>query len=226
MDVTAERLGELVRRERHLSAQTAHQLRTPLTGLRALLENGLSDPTADLRQIIHSAIERADHIEVTIDDIIGLSRDRQPGTLVAAAEQLGAVADRWRKPLAREARRLAVIVDSDLAQVALVASAPQQVLDALIENALQLGEGAVTLRARATHGALAIDVEDEGTCIAATDQIFEHGVSGGGSGIGLAFARQLMATKAGCCCCCRLPRTRFTLIFPSVPIATASFTDH
>ena len=190
-----------------------------MTGLRALLENGLADPASDLRQIIHSAIEGADYLEDTINDIIGLSRHRQPGAPVDAAEQLDAAADRWRGPLARDARRLNVIIDADLPPVILVASALEQVLDALIENALQHGAGTVALRARATHGALAIDVDDEGTGIAATDQIFDHGVSyAGGSGIGLAFAQQLTADQGGRLLLARRrPSTRFTLIFPSSP---------
>jgi signal transduction histidine kinase len=98
-----------------------------------------------------------------------------------------------------------------------VASALHQVLDALIENALQHGAGAVTLHARETHGAVAIDVEDEGTGINVTDKIFDHGVSyGGGSGIGLALAQQLTADQGGRLLLAqRRPSTRFTLIFPS-----------
>jgi signal transduction histidine kinase len=100
-------------------------------------------------------------------------------------------------------------------------SALHQILDALIENALRHGSGEVTLRARDARGAVAIDVEDEGSGLADSDEIFDPGYSGnGGSGLGLALARQLAKEQGGRLLLSeRNPHTRFTVLLPQAAAA-------
>ncbi|WP_069627477.1 HAMP domain-containing protein [Streptomyces niveus] len=49
-----QRLSELLRHERHFTANASHQLRTPLTGLRLGLETAISDPGADPRTALRT----------------------------------------------------------------------------------------------------------------------------------------------------------------------------
>jgi nitrogen-specific signal transduction histidine kinase len=74
----------------------------------------------------------------------------------------------------------------------------------------------VTLRARESHGAVAFDVMDEGNGITLGADIFGHGVSfGGGSGLGLALARQLAEDQGSrLLLSTRVPQTQFTLLVP------------
>ena len=90
-----------------------------------------------------------------------------------------------------------------------------QLLDILIENALRHGKGEVLVRVREAHGTGALDVEDEGVSIGLADDIFAEGHSGdGGSGIGLALARELVTYHGGqLVLASQSPRTRFTAVF-------------
>jgi signal transduction histidine kinase len=93
-----------------------------------------------------------------------------------------------------------------------------QVIDVLVDNALQHGSGTVSVSARDATGAVAVDVSDEGGSLGQGDSdIFERGVTGGaGNGIGLALARELAQSQGG-----RLllthtsPTTVFTLLLPT-----------
>jgi signal transduction histidine kinase len=219
LNATAKRLGQLVERERHMAANASHQLRTPLTGIRAVLEAALSDPNADVSNAIRVAIERADTLEVTIDEIIALSREPAHGIPIHASTQLDAAESRWRGVLAAAGRPLRVDFEAGLPSATGVPSALQRILDVLIENACRHGVGEVTLRARDAHGSIAFDVEDEGRGITPSQDIFLHGVSrGGSSGLGLALASQLAEDQGGKLMLSqRHPHTRFTFLLPTLP---------
>lgn len=216
LNATASRLEDLVNRERHLSANASHQLRTPLTGLRVLLESGLSSPPDELAVILNQAIERADRLEATIDELIALGRGISVATPVDIEQQLADAQTRWLGELAGQARPLRVEAVQPLPSPNVDPAALQQILDVLIENALRHGAGEVTLRARTSHGTIALDVEDEGSSTVIGDEIFQQGLShDGGSGLGLALARQLAGDQdSRLILASREPRTRFTLILP------------
>ncbi|MEO7374402.1 MAG: HAMP domain-containing sensor histidine kinase [Terrimesophilobacter sp.] len=217
LNSTAKRLDDLVQRERQLSANASHQLRTPLTGLRMVLESALTDPDADLRATLAQAIERADQLDLTIDQLIVLGRGGASGAPVDATAHLDAADRKWRGLLAAQSRPLRVESDSGLPLVTLVPGALDQMLDVLIENALRHGTGEVTLRGRQVDGAVAIDVEDEGSGLAIGEEIFLHGLShNGGSGLGLALARRLAEDHGGrLLLSARMPHTRFTVVLPA-----------
>ena len=217
LNVTAERLGDLVRRERQIAANASHQLRTPLTGLRATLESALDDPSADLAGAARAAITSADRLELTIAELIGLTRgDPSSGQSLGVDLELDEAVTRWSASLAAAGRPLRLSLSEDVPRAACSAAALAQILDVLVDNALHHGAGAITLALRPATRAVAIDVTDEGHGIDADADIFARGVSPeGGSGIGLAFARGVAEDNGG-----RLrlsqrePTTRFTLLLP------------
>ncbi len=217
LNSTADRLGGLVARERAFSADASHQLRTPLTGLRLGLEMALDRPDEDLRPAVSSAIEHADRLERTVDDLLDLARDlpRRDEPLDVAAVLAQLRSERLPE-LSGAGRALLVAVDPDVPETSGSAVAVRQILQVLLDNAALHGGGQITVTARSAGGALAIDVADEGPGTTRSEsELFArrtgHAV---GHGIGLALARSLAEAEGG-----RLNLTRpvppvFTLLLP------------
>jgi signal transduction histidine kinase len=199
LNSTAQRLGALVDRERALSADASHQLRTPLTGLRLGLETALDLPTDRQRAAIEAAIDSADRLERTIADLLALARDSGPhGRPLQVPELVEEVRAVWGPLLERQGRALAVDVPDDLPATGVSAAAVRQVIGVLLDNATAHGAGAVTLTVRDAGDALALDVADEGAGPADVDRLFVRGTDrDDGHGIGLALARTLAEAEGG-----------------------------
>ncbi|MFI9047211.1 ATP-binding protein [Streptomyces sp. NPDC053427] len=218
----AERIGELLRRERAFSADASHQLRTALTGVRLELESALAagahapGATADPHEAMRAALESLTRMESTLDDLLDLARE-MPEQAPLDVEVLLADAElRWHGELADVGRPLRFTVEEQLPSAVGSARAGRQILDVLLGNALAHGSGTVTVTARDTAGALAVDVEDEGPGLPEGEDVFARrrgGANGevSGHGIGLALARSLAEAEGGRLMVSRrVPHPRFT----------------
>lgn len=198
---SAERIERLVEAERQFSANASHQLRTPLTALRLRLEELASSDHAAVRDEALAALAQADRLETTVDDLLTLARgkpsaDRQPADIQALVTTKAAG---WRPTFARAARRLVTVEGPPVWADASVGPLAQAV-DALLENALRHGGGAVRIEARAHGDHAELRVADEGGGIAPGQEeaIFARHVSlQGGTGVGLALARALVDAQGG-----------------------------
>lgn len=199
LDSTAQRLGALIDRERALSADASHQLRTPLTGLRLTLETALELPPEEQRASIESAIDSADRLERTITDLLALARDSGPhGRPLHVLELVDELRTVWGPLLARRDRTLVVHVEEGLPETGVSAAAVRQVLGVLLDNATVHGAGLVTVTVRDAGDALAVDVGDEGTGPVDAGRLFVRGTDrDDGHGIGLALARTLAEAEGG-----------------------------
>jgi len=219
LDATAERLGQLLARERTFSADASHQLRTALAGLRLRLEAARLLPEADQELAIADALVEADRLEDTIEQLLALARDAgvvrgrlAPGGVLQTLESS------WRGRLAAAGRPLRLQLEGELPQVRASAAAVTQVLDVLVSNAAEHGSGTVTVRVRAAPGGLAVEVSDEGPGVAGdSERVFaRRDGTAVGHGIGLALARSLAEAEGG-----RLllqhsqPPTVFVLLLPA-----------
>lgn len=215
---TAERIGDLLNRERSFSADVSHQLKTPLTALKLDLEAARVQGHDELASTAMAEVSR---IEATIQDLLVLARDTNraqargnPRSEAEAAEQ------RWHGPLAERGRPLRVTLHDDFPEVTPVSSAAiRQILDVLIDNALVHGAGEVTIEGRTLTGGASLDVIDQGSGIDPKLDVFQRR-SGGSGSIGLALARTLaeaegarllLVTNAG-------GPTRFRLVMPVQPL--------
>jgi signal transduction histidine kinase len=231
LNSTAARLGELVRRERAFSADASHQLRTPLTGLRLGLETAMDSPGADLRTAMGAAIDAADRLERTIEDLLTLRRDPPRDTMpLDVAELTRELEDTWGPVLGAGGRELRVEVGPAVPASTAAAAAVRQVLGVLVDNAVRHGAGTVTVTVRDAGGALAFDVADEGPGVDVdaprTPRPPGGGSgsglgSGGGHGIGLALARELAEAEGGRLRLSRPSPPVFSLLLPGQPAPSA-----
>ena len=188
---SAARLQTMIGRERSLSAEVSHQLRTPLTGLRLELEELQATYPDDFR--VERALRSVERLADTVTDIIALARDLPDGQHCGVQGQLEGVTQRWHALLAETSRPLRVRSDEDVPrEVAMSGAAATQILDILIDNARLHGRGAITVHARSLGTAVAFDVSDEGDGPAQeAHQLFAARDGSRTGGIGLPFARKL-----------------------------------
>ena len=156
--ISARQIAALLRHEREFVSDASHQLRTPLAGVQLLLEQDPPD--------VEAALERAQHLETTIADLLSLRR--LTGTGVCDPNEVAAQAvERW----STAARPVSLRTDQS-GPVALPAAALRQSLDVLLDNAMRHGEGAVTVTVEPTGDAVVVEVADQGLGFAAHA---EHG---------------------------------------------------
>lgn len=213
LNQSAARIGDLVDRERAVTANASHQLRTPLAGLRLRLETTLDAPDPDYQTATREALVAADRLQSTIDDLVTLARTQQhraqpldTPTLLEEFEGAG------QALLTASERPFHVIVDPQLRPARASAAAVRQILSVLVDNAARHGAGRVTIHAREASNGVAIDVTDDGR-MAEQMEPFNRRATGG-HGIGLPLARSL-AEAEGCrlLLTSRAPAT-FTLFLP------------
>jgi signal transduction histidine kinase len=219
LNSTAERIGDLLARERAFSADASHQLRTPLAGLRLKLETAVETPGQDLHAAITAAIVSADRLERTIDDLLTLARDtNRDAETLRLTDLLLELHNQWDAELAEDKRPLRVRAPADLPVAAASNAAIRQVLSVLLDNAARHGAGTVTVTGRDAGEALAIDVTDEGSGIADTTTLFRRrSREPAGHGIGLALARSLVEAEGGRLVLTRPAPPTFTILLPLQP---------
>lgn len=221
VNTTARRIGELVERERAFSANASHQLRTPLTGLRLELETALELPAGEHREHILAAIEAADRLQRTIEDLLELARDAGPngnghGSVLPVPDLVAEWTAVWGPVLAGQGRHLEVRTEADLPETRASTAAVRQVVAVLLDNAATHGDGTVVLTVRDAGAAVAVDVADEGPGPADVDGLFRRRTDGAnGHGIGLALARSLAEAEGGRLGLSRVRPPVFTLLLPA-----------
>lgn len=201
---TSDRLAARLAAERQFSADASHQLRTPLTALSMRLEEiQLMSHDEEVREEARVALEQVERLVGVVDDLLSSSRKQAGGTtqVVHLREVFDQQNDEWG-PTYTKARRTLVFEDAGTTSVLATPGALAQVLATLLENSLKYGAGTtrVSCRAASTRQRVVIEVSDEGDGVAPdlAPRIFERSVSGGSStGLGLALARDLVASDGG-----------------------------
>lgn len=198
LDTTAQRLDDLVSRERAFSADASHQLRTPLQALRIELEaiELRGDPPPELP----AALAQVDRLQATVDTLLAVARDApRHASITDLRPVLHDVETRWHGPLAMEGRPLRVVTKAHELGVQASGQVVSEVLDVLVDNAQRHGRGAVTIVVRAVEDFLWLDVGDEGAGFSGDlEAAFARRAGGGdGHGIGLPLARSLAHAEGG-----------------------------
>ncbi len=134
------RVGRMLESQREFVADSSHQLRTPLTGLRLQIEEiqHLSrDP--DERAAADAALHEVDRLSAIVDELLVLSRAGEhelPAEDIPLADAADRAAERWRR--SAEARDIRIvrrsIGDGGIARCA--RADLDRALDSLVENAV------------------------------------------------------------------------------------------
>jgi len=210
----AETLEQTEERRLELIGDVAHELRTPLSSIKGLME-GLVDgvmaaePTTFL--LVQREVARLQRLVYDLEELSRVeagqvSLDLSP---IAPADLIRAAADRLRSQFEDKGVSLRLDIPAKLPQVRADSGRIIQVLLNLLGNALQYtpSEGQVTVRARREGREMVMAVQDSGMGISAEHlpHIFERfyrvdksrSRTGGGSGIGLTIAKHLVEAHGG-----------------------------
>jgi signal transduction histidine kinase len=216
---SAARLKNLLERERHLTTETSHQLRTPLAGLRVTLENELLSPRDDRVALAADLLAAVDRMEQAISDLITLRRESTSNDGRADMnEVVRRSAHRWRLVFAPARRHVAASVDTRPQWTTARPAAIDAVLDVLFDNALRHGVGEVRVTVRDVADSIVVAIADEGRFDTALATDGERPPS---SGIGLDLARALATGEGGFVRVARAEPTVVEAWFPAAVAATA-----
>jgi two-component system sensor histidine kinase BaeS len=212
-----DELARADRQRRNLTADVAHELRTPLHVIQGNLEgilDGVYEPT---REHVGATLEETRLLTRLVDDLRTLSL-AEAGQLPLVWEQvdvrelLADVGTSFSGQAEAAGIDLRVEADGDASTMTITGDVGRldQVLSNLMANALRHTPpgGAITLRAEPIADGVRITVHDTGEGIPAEDlpYIFDRfwrgdrsrsHAGGAGSGLGLAIARQLVQAHGG-----------------------------
>lgn len=213
-----EKLTQLAVQKDAFLSQISHELRTPMTSIRAFSEILMVGELAPEEMERYARIIQDESIRLTrlLDDLLDLSvLEHGQVTLDAQSERLGDVLDRAvaAASAAGGARKLAVQRDAAGEDVVLNTDTGRlaQVFINLISNAAKYCDAdapSLRITSRATAGDITVDFIDNGSGIPADSHtvIFEKFArldddkaanSTGGAGLGLAISREIMDRLGG-----------------------------
>jgi signal transduction histidine kinase len=210
-------------RQRTFIADASHELKTPLTLIRAdaeVLSRGIDDPekASDNRELLDDLLGETDRMSAVLSDLLLLARldaqkvsvSREPFDLALVISE---TSERFAVRARAEGKNLEVHHSGKLPARG-DAPCTGQSLAALLDNALRFTPpgGTITVEGRIADKQVEATVTDTGPGIApeSLDRIFErfyrddaHSAarsrmpSGGGTGLGLAIARDLARAQGG-----------------------------
>ncbi|MCD8520849.1 MAG: ATP-binding protein [Saccharospirillaceae bacterium] len=212
----AERLQTITREREFRNAAIAHELRTPVTILRGRLQGLAEGVFTPGNELFQGLLRQVEGLNRLIDDLRVLSLNDSghlelQQTEVRLAGEIQTVMDIFTPHLQAKGFTLNPELDGSL-QVRCDVVRIRQALMALLENAGQHADpGILTVRLRHAENTCYLSVEDEGPGIPAevAGAIFEafhrlepsRSRKSGGSGLGLAVVKAIMAAHRGAAIC-------------------------
>lgn len=207
-----DRLQAAFEREKRFSAAAAHELKTPLTVIRANIEVLQLDEhpsEEDCAQTMDVVARQTERMTRLVGDLLLLSGTgaRTQGDAIDMDALLGEIAQDAAPALA--AKNIALTYERRGAVLSGNAVLIRHAVNNLVENAIKYNVpgGCVEIAQRAQAGTYALDVIDTGVGISSEDApyIFEpfyradpsRNRAEGGSGLGLAIAKEIVESHGG-----------------------------
>jgi K+-sensing histidine kinase KdpD len=208
--------AELLRRSEALKSAlldaVTHDLRTPLTSIKASVTTLLSETNDELlRELLEVIDEEADRLNHFIQGMMDLAR-LESGTLrlkhsVTTVPDVVEIAVQRAEPLLSK-HRVEITLQEELPELRVDAHAISEVLYTLVENAAKYSAAGslVQISAKQDSNSVKIEVQDEGPGIAAElrSKVFEKFFRGNatasarpGFGLGLSIAKGIVEAHCG-----------------------------
>jgi len=226
LDRLLDRVAAAIRSEQRLTAEVAHELRTPLAAVQANADLALLDPDLPprLRESLHEVAAGARRMAAAIDDLLELARSAAGAGTGTGPSDACLLGDAVREALAATGLDAARVDVDPALQVLAPAPLVVRALSPVLDNARRLAAGRVEVSAHLVRpGLVALHVDDDGPGIAADEReaIFEPGRTGhtgttGGTGLGLSLSRRVARSLGGDVVVADGPlSTRFVLTLPA-----------
>jgi signal transduction histidine kinase len=228
---------------RDLIAAVSHDLRTPLAGIRAMIEalnDGVVTDTETVSRYLHTIQSEAHHLTALIDDLFELSQiDAGALKLHLEPTSLADLVSDTLASMSAQAERKHVHLQGQIegapGRVPLDAPRMQRVLYNLIQNAIRHTptDGTITLTVRGAPDRVELTVADTGEGIREGDlpHVFDRFYRGepartrdshpiaSGAGLGLAIAKGIVEAHGGSIMATSAPGSgaAFHVVLPSSP---------
>jgi two-component system OmpR family sensor kinase len=203
LDGLLARIASSLRHEQRFSAEMAHELRTPLSGVRGEAELALrGELPRGARGALEQILRGTERMQSVIDTLLKAApgNARTPHGTASAREAATLAIEAVQSTGARAGMRLALAPVIDELHVGVEQDIVAQALQPLLENALRHARQNVSLSVSRERGEIRFAVQDDGAGAGEVDAntLFEPGESTVGSaGLGLALARRLARSCGG-----------------------------
>lgn len=207
MDMMARRLASLIDEQRAFVADASHQLRTPLTAMRLRLENLQAGLASEQAAELEPVVDETSRLAALVGDLLQLARaeEHAPVGDVDLRELAGARQELWGAFAAERGIAIELVAPEDPVMARAVPGAVEQVLDNLLDNALNASPDGATVRIELVAGGSqhVLGISDEGPGLGDEDKdravrrFWRGDSSTAGTGLGLAIAADLVASSGG-----------------------------
>lgn len=206
----AAKVESLVRQQRAFASDASHQLRTPLTALLLRLEHArtamLTDPVSADDRLADAETEVA-RLNTIVEGLLAIARSEAGGVEATVLDVAVIARDRvesWRA-LAEEHGITIAFDGLPSAPARAISTAPEQVIDNYIDNAIAHSPSgtSVVVRVTSVDSSVIVDVIDSGTglsaeqCERAFDRFWRADSTTEGTGLGLAIVKHLTELSGG-----------------------------
>jgi two-component system sensor histidine kinase QseC len=202
------RVEDALLRERTLTADAAHELRTPLSALRAQAQVALrSHKEAERGEALRALIGGVDRATRMVETVLALARldakTTERATLQTVA--LRPLVAEAVEGLSAPARARGCVIELDVPEIAVPADRETLpvALRNLLENALNHAEARVRISAQYRDDLVVLTVSDDGPGMTpeqqarAFDRFYRGTASGTGAGLGLSLVRRVAELHGG-----------------------------